>query len=357
MFDVGRWTLDVLRICCRVLPEPRTVIMTAENRRIRWGVLGYARIARENVIPAMQRSANSIFHAIASREESKRNECRAKFNAGKMYRSYEELLRDPEVDAVYIPLPNSLHREWTIKTIEHGKPVLCEKPLALNADECREMAAAAAANNVALMEAFMYRYTDRTRKVLEVLDSGALGEIQFVSSTSRFLLANPASIKLRPELGGGSLYDVGCYPVNFIGMVLDQINRTPPGQSPLPRSVSAQCARQGGVDLSFSALLSYPSGLIAAVNSGFNTQRRVHSEIVGTRGALEIPDTFFDNAGSLILTTGEERREIPVARSDRYRLEIEDFAGAILQKRAPRLGLAESERNAEVMDRLRAAGG
>ena len=329
--------------------------MTDATGKIRWGVLGYARIARENLIPAMQRSSNSEFHALASGDETKLTDARARFNVPKAYRDYGELLRDPEVDTVYIPLPNALHREWAIKAAEHGKHILCEKPMALSAKECKEMIAACAANRVTLMEAFMYRYTDRTRKVLEVLRSGVLGEIKFISSTFRFLLANPASIKLKPELGGGALYDVGCYPLNFIGMVLDEIKRGSPGNPALPESVSATCIRHGGVDMIFSALMKYPSGLIASLNCGFNAQKRVHSEIVGTQGALEIPDTFFDNAGSLFLTIGEERREISVVQSDRYRLEIEDFADAIVKKRPPQLGLTETQRNAEVLDRLFAA--
>lgn len=328
--------------------------MTIQKNKVRWGVLGYARIARESLIPAIQRSSNSEFHAIASREESKLAECRARFNVPKTYRSYDELLRDPEVDAVYVPLPNSLHREWTIKAAEKGKHVLCEKPIALNAAECREMIAACAANKVTLMEAFMYRYTDRTSKVLDVLKSGVLGEIKFVSSTFRFLLANPASVKLKPELGGGALYDVGCYPINFAGMVADKIAGK--AGSSLPESISAESVRTNGVDMIFSALLKYPSGLIASLNCGFNAQKRIFSEIIGAKGALEIPDTFFDNAGALTLTVGEERREIPVEQSDRYRLEVEDFADAILKKCATHFSLAETQRNMEVMDKLFAAG-
>lgn len=323
--------------------------MTATDRKIRWGVLGWARIARECVIPAILRSANSEFCAIASRDPAKLAECRAKFNMAKTYSSYAELARDKEIDAVYIPLPNSLHREWTIHCAEQGKHVLCEKPVALNAAECREMRAACEANGVMLMEAFMYRYTERTRKVLEVVRSEALGEIKFISSSFRFTLANPASIKLKKELGGGSLYDVGCYPVNFIGMILDAIGG---GESAMPESVSVQLDRAGGVDVIFSGLMKYQSGLIAAVNSGFNSQRRVFSEIVGTKGALEIPDTFWDTAGVLTLTTGDERREISVNASDRYRLEIEDFADAILKNRPPQFSMAETQRNMEVLDRL-----
>jgi D-xylose 1-dehydrogenase (NADP+, D-xylono-1,5-lactone-forming) len=334
--------------------------MTAQKTIIRWGVLGYARIARENLIPAIQRSPNSEFHAIASREEAKLAECRTRFSVPKTYHGYDELLHDPEVDAVYIPLPNALHCEWTIQAAEHGKHILCEKPIALNAAECRRMIAACAANQVTLMEAFMYRYTDRTRKVLDVLRNGVLGEIKFISSTFRFLLANPASIKLKPELGGGALYDVGCYPVNFAGMVAEEIARSQSGKTdspgPLPESVSAECVRVNGIDMIFSALLKYPSGLVASLNCGFNAQKRVYSEIVGTKGVLEIPDTFFDNAGALTLTVGEERREIAVDQSDRYRLEVEDFADAILCQRTPQLGLDETLRNAEIIDRLLAVG-
>jgi D-xylose 1-dehydrogenase (NADP+, D-xylono-1,5-lactone-forming) len=325
---------------------------TAPVRKIRWGVLGWARIARENVIPAIQRSSNSEFHAIASRDSSRLAECRARFNVARAYSSYDELLHDENVEAVYIPLPNSLHCRWTIKAAEHGKHVLCEKPISLNASECREMRNACAANGVTLMEAFMYRYTDRTRKVLEILRSGALGEIKFVSSTFRFLLANPASIKLKAELGGGSLYDVGCYPVNFTGMIADEILGRASDKPALPQSVSVALDRAGGVDMIFSALMKYPSGLIASVNCGFNAQKRVFSEIVGTKGALEIPDTFFDNAGVLTLTVGEDIRRIEVETSDRYRLEVEDFADAILHKRAPQFTLAETQRNMEVLDLL-----
>lgn len=329
--------------------------MTLPNRKVRWGVLGYARIARESVIPAILKSSNSEFHALASRDQAKLTEGRARFpGLAKTYLGYDELLRDSEVDAVYIPLPNALHREWTIKAAEHGKHVLCEKPIALSAAESREMIAACTAHKVALMEAFMYRYTDRTRQMIGVLRSGVLGEIKYISSSFRFPLGNPASIKWKPELGGGSLYDVGCYPVNFAGLVVDEIARAKAG-SVYPEAVAAQCVRTGGVDTLFSGILRYSSGVVATIGSGFNAHRRVFSEIVGTQGVLEIPETFFGGAGALVLTIGDERREIPVAASDRYLLEVEDFAAAVLRNRLPELSLAETLRNAEVIDRIFAA--
>jgi xylose dehydrogenase (NAD/NADP) len=216
------------------------------------------------------------------------------------------------------------------------------------------MIAACAAHGVTLMEAFMYRYTGRTRQVRAALRSGVLGEIKFVGATFRFLLENPASIKWQPALGGGALYDVGCYPVNFAGLVADEIGGGGPGSS-RPESVQGVSVLRGGVDEIFSGSLRYPSGLIASVECGFNACRRVAAEIVGTQGVLEIADTFFDNPGSLILTQGDARREIPVAASDRYVSEVEDFADSILQHRPPQLPLAESLRNLEVLERLYAA--
>jgi len=325
------------------------------NRKIRWGVLGCARIARLSVIPAILRAANSELHAIASRDAARLAEARSQFTFAREYVGYEALLRDPEIDAVYIPLPNAQHCEWTVRAAEHGKHILCEKPLGLNAAECRQMIAAADRHQVRLMEAFMYRYTDRTAQVLQVIRRGLLGEIRFVDACFRYPMTNAGSIKLRPELGGGALYDVGCYPVNLIGLVADELVGQPGSGTARPESVSVQSVRAGGVDLAFSALLKYPSGLLASAHCGFTSQKRVAAEIFGARGLLEIPETYFDAPGALALTVGDERREIPVAASDRYRLEIEDFAAAILTGRAPLCGLAESLRNAEVMDLLRAA--
>jgi predicted dehydrogenase len=182
------------------------------------------------------------------------------------------------------------------------------------------------------------------------LRSEVLGEIKFVSSNFRFFLNRPGDVRLVRELGGGSLYDVGCYPVNFAGMVADEITETP--GSAVPESVSAECVTIDGVDMLFSAILKYPSGLVASLNCGFNAHRRIFSEIVGTKGLLEIPDTFFDNAGKLMLTTDDVTREIDVAQCDRYKLEIEDFSDAILTKREPLFRLTETLRNMELMDRL-----
>ncbi len=316
--------------------------MINKEIKVKWGVLGYARIARTSVIPAINRTDNSEFYALASRDQAKLNECRSEFNCPKLYDNYEKLLDDPEVQAVYIPLPNSMHKEWAIKAMDKGKHVLCEKPLALTESEAKEMLEAAARNRVLLMEAFMYRYTDRTKKVQEILAGGEIGQIKYINSTFRFFLNRANTIKIQPELGGGSLYDVGCYPVNFVGMVTDS----------LPESYSAEFALENGVDMIFSAALRYSSGIVATINSGFNSFWEMRSEVIGTKGRLEIPDTFMGEAGMINVITDSGIRQAPVAESDRYSLEVADFAAAVLNGGKPLLGLDESLRNIRVIERL-----
>jgi len=323
-------------------------------RQIRWGVLGCARIARVSLIPALRKAANAEFYAVASRDPAKLAACRAEASPAKAFDDYAALLRDPDVEAVYVPLPNSMHREWTLRAIEHGKHVLCEKPMGLTAAECREMIAAAEQRGVMLMEAFMYRYTPRTQKVIEIVRSGTLGEIKQVNATFRFLLNRP-SIKLQPELGGGSLYDVGCYPINFVGLIADLLAGGAPGAGGLPKKIAVDGVRDGGVDVNFAALLHYASGLMATIQSGFSTHRQIYAEVIGTAGTLQIPSAYLGDSRPLTLELGEELQTIDVPVSDRYQLEVEDFSAAILERRPPAFSLVETVRNAELLDRLLAA--
>ena len=311
--------------------------------QIRWGILGCARIARMQVVPAMQRCANAQLQAVASRDPAKLAEFHALFGQFTAHATYEALLEDPQVDAIYVPLPNSMHCEWAIKAMRHGKHVLCEKPLALSAGEAERMAATASECGVLLMEAFMYRYTDRTKKIRAVLDSGVLGEIRSINSTFRFFLDRENTIKENPELGGGALYDVGCYPLNLIGLIAQDE----------PVSVAVANESTHGVDVNLSAMLRYPSGLIASLHCGFNAFGRMHTEITGTHGLLLAPDTFLNDVGRLeLFTTSRGAESIEVIESDRYASEIEDFSAAILENRAPALSLEESIRNMRVMERL-----
>ena len=333
--------------------------MSQTIEKVRWGILGYARIARENVIPAILRADHSVFHALASRDANKLAEARTRFDFARSYGTYVDLLCDPDVDAVYIPLPNALHVPWTLEAAAHGKHVLCEKPLALSSADCERAMVACAAHGVTLMEAFMVRYTARTAAIVNVLRSGDLGEIRFIQAEYRFRLSNPASIKLNPELGGGALYDVGCYGVDLVGLVTDEIAKRISGQSdamgPNPESVAVANVQEGDVDVSLSALLKYPGGLVAALHCGFNSEKRIFAEIVGTEGVLEIPDWVSGDAGALTLTTASGRREIPFDASDRYRLEIEGFVDAVRGRSSPRVRLVETARNARVLERIFAA--
>lgn len=308
---------------------------------VNWGVLGYARIAKNSIIPAIARADNARLYGVASRNQ-------ADLPTGEWEQSYGDyaaLLADPAIQAVYIPLPNSLHKEWVLRALEAGKHVLCEKPIGLTAAEAQEMQQAAVQHNRLLMEAFMYQYTDRVRVIKQVLESGALGELRHINVSFRFLLDRPNTIKMQPALGGGALYDVGCYPVNFIGMVTGR----------LPVRCKALCETEQGVDTNLSALLQYEDGLIANIHCGFNAYGRNYAEIIGTKGMLIIDKPFLDDAGALHLHTAEGVRELPVSESDRYQAEIRHFSSAVLNQPSRLIPLDETVRNMQVLDMIHAA--
>lgn len=308
---------------------------------VNWGVLGYARIAKNSIIPAIQRADNARVYGVASRNQDE-------LPVGewqKSYGDYAALLADEAIQAVYIPLPNSLHKEWVIRALEAGKHVLCEKPIGLTADEARDMQRVAQQHNRLLMEAFMYQYTDRVRVIKQVLESGELGELRHINVSFRFFLDRPGTIKMQPALGGGALYDVGCYPVNFIGMVTGR----------LPVSCKAVSETEQGVDTNLSALLQYDDGLIANIHCGFNAFGRNYAEIIGSKGMLVIDKPFLDDAGALELHTSEGVRELPVSESDRYQAEIRHFSSAILNEPSRLIPLDETVRNMQVLDMIRAA--
>lgn len=309
---------------------------------VNWGVLGHARIARTSVIPAINRAPNARLLGVASRQAADLPRDQWPRN----YDSYQAVLADPAIQAVYIPLPNALHKEWVVKALAAGKHVLCEKPLGLTADETRTMQNAAQQHQRLLMEAFMYRYTDRSAQLQAVLASGVLGQLRHISASFRFLLDRTNTIKEQPALGGGALYDVGCYPVNFITMVT--------GRLPLACKVIYERA-PSGVDNNLTALLRYDDGLLATVNCGFNAFGRNYAEIIGTQGLLRIEDPFLGSAGQLTLQTAQGSTLIEVAETDRYQAEIVDFSKAILTANPPQLTLEESLINAQVMDMIIAA--
>jgi predicted dehydrogenase len=311
-------------------------------QKVRWGVLGYARIAQNWVIPAIQKSDNSVLHAVASRDEHKLRKCAEQYGSIELYKSYEELLNDPGVQAVYIPLPNGIHKEWVIKAAQKGKHVLCEKPVSVNAVECAQMIDECKKNGVKLMEAFMYRYTNRTKKVQELIESKVIGQIRHIYSAFSFVLDREEDYRWDPSQGGGALMDIGCYPVNFVGMLM--------GKSPV--SISTQYVIKNGVDLKFSASLKYENDIIADISCGFDGFINQFSQITGTKGTITVPDTFLDNAGNIILKTKDFTEEIHVEACEKYVLEVEDFARSIIEDREPYISMDETLRNMKVMDML-----
>jgi D-xylose 1-dehydrogenase (NADP+, D-xylono-1,5-lactone-forming) len=317
--------------------------MNTSNTRIRFGIMGLARIARNEFIPAILKSSNASLEAIASGDSSKIDDCKKHFKCNSYHTSYDALLDNSNVDAIYIPLPNSLHKEWAIKAMQKGKHVLCEKPLGLNAAECAELMEVSKKYNKICIEAFMYRYTDRIKKVSELINSKVIGDIKQIHSTFRFMLDKAGAIRLQPELGGGSLYDVGCYPVNLLGMIMNDI----------PESVKTEYITSNGVDVQFTGVMKYKSGVIATVNCGFNAFFEMHTRITGTEGILDIPDTFAGKAGSISVITANGTREVAVSESDRFLCEVENFSNALLGKPSWLLSLDETLQNAKVIDMLR----
>ena len=306
------------------------------ERVLRWGLLGTARINRMIIPPLRVSPANRLL-AVASRDPGKAAAYAREWGIARAHGSYEALLAEPEVDAVYVPLPNHLHAEWTIRAARAGKHVLCEKPLALSVDEVDAMASAAREAGVVLAEGFMYRHHPQTLKVRALVQDGAIGRVRFVRGTFSFPLTRPGDVRLRPEWGGGCLWDVGCYPLSFTRFVL--------GAEPLEvfgRAVLGET----GVDETFAAQLVFPHDVLAQVDAGFRAPLRAELEIAGTEGTILVRRPWRPALGvPVLLNRKGETEELAVGGGDRYRLEIEDLADAARDGRSPRISLAESRGN------------
>lgn len=307
-----------------------------DHRPLRWGLLGTARISRM-VIPPLRASAGNRLAAVASRDLARARGYAQEWGIERAHGAYEALLADPEIDAVYIPLPNHLHAQWTIRAARAGKHVLCEKPLALSVAEVDAMGAAARESGVVLAEAFMYRHHPQTLKVKALVDAGAIGAVRFVRGTFSFPLTRPDDVRLRPEWGGGCLWDVGCYPLSFTRFVL--------GREPL-EVTGAHVLGPTGIDETFAGQLAFPGGVLAQIDAGFRSPFRAEFEIAGTDGAIRVRHPWKPAPDLPILVTrGEESEAIAVEETDRYLLEIEDLADCVRTGREPRVSLAESRGN------------
>lgn len=316
------------------------------DERIRWGVISTANIGRAAVNPAIQASSNGELLAVASRTGERATTFAAEHEISRAYASYEALLEDEDVDAVYIPLPNSMHREWTIRAAEAGKHVLCEKPLALDAAECEEMAAAARDAGVKLMEAFMYRFHPRTERVVEMLRSGQVGRVQAIRSAFTFRLRSTDDIRLDADLGGGALMDVGCYCVN--------VSRTLTGEEPESVQAVARWSERE-VDDFLVGMLRFPSGVVAHFDCALTLERSEAYEVAGTDGSLRVEAAFLPGTDDVEIVEARGREGTvrhTVGGADEYRLMVEHFADCVLQDREPRYPPAEAAANMRTIEAL-----
>jgi D-xylose 1-dehydrogenase (NADP+, D-xylono-1,5-lactone-forming) len=314
--------------------------------KLRWGVLGTANIGRAAVNPAIQASTNGELVAVASRDPERAREFAEKASIPRWHGGYDALLEDGEVDALYIPLPNSLHREWSIRAAEAGKHVLCEKPLAVTAGQCREMAAAADANGVKLMEAFMYRFHPRTRAVVDMVRGGGLGEVRAIRSAFTFRLTRPDNIRLDAALGGGALMDVGCYCVN--------VTRTMAGAEPVEAQAWATWGPTG-VDVELTGALRFETGLTAHFDCALTMERSEFYEVAGTDAWVRVPSAFLPGTADAPIEERRGRAEAiahVVPGVDEYRVMVEEFADSVLHDRAVAYPAEEAARNMLVIEAL-----
>jgi len=315
---------------------------------IRWGVLGASLFARDALVPAIIASEKAVLHAVASRNKTVADEWKSRFGARVAYGSYDELLKDADVQVVFIPLPNSLHVEWTVRAVEAGKHVLCEKPLGTSASECERMIAAARANNVLLMEGMMYKLHPRIVKAKEVVASGVLGEVNHVwayytAFVSDFTTGN---IRFNKELGGGCLYDLGCYCVNIVRHVMDA--------EPVEVLAHVHLDPHRCVDDDVSAILRFPDDRTAFVASSWRQVWRQTCEVVGTEGRLLIDPSFGEHLQTteLVLTYPHQTRRISVEGTDHYLLEVDHFSECVAKGCEPSPSPQDALGNARVIDAI-----
>ena len=315
--------------------------------RLRWGILGAnSWIAREAVVPAIQKSRNGKVAALGTRDTD------PSAQDGTRVLRYEALLADPDVDALYIPLPNSMHLEWAIRAAGAGKPVLLEKPLALNFDEAAQIVEAFERRGVPLMEGLMYRFHPQHRRVRALIDSGAIGDVMEVRTHLSVDIMNPPdpnNIRMKPELGGGALLDMGCYMISVARMVF--------AAEPLAvRGWLKQDARFG-VDVAAAGLLEFPGSRVAMVSCSFEGFGNGFYSVIGREGVIEAPRGIIQGLGTRLgealiiqMNSDGRRTEESIPHVDHYQLLVEAFADAVLDKSPVPLPPSNSLSNQRTID-------
>ena len=329
---------------------------------VRWGLLSTARI-NERLIPAIRQTERAELRAVASRSAERASEYARNQGIPHGFGSYEELLADPEIDAVYISLPNSQHVEWTVRAAAAGKHVLCEKPLALTAEEVDRMAAASRDHGVIVQEAAMYRFHPQTREVRDLVAGGAVGEVRLIQCNFGFTLTNVGDIRLEPDLGGGALWDIGSYPVSFARTVL--------GAEPVAVA-GWQAPPESGVDLSFGGQLRFESGALAQFCCSFQVLTNWGARLFGSQGLIELDLPYLNQVGaraevrlrrggaSRTATFGDGTDNVQVEKlvyedCNAYQCQVESMVSSILDGAEPVIGLADSRGNVAALVALYAA--
>ncbi|NKE37702.1 Gfo/Idh/MocA family oxidoreductase [Natronococcus sp. JC468] len=310
-----------------------------------FGIIGTAGIARKSVLPAIDASEHAV-GAVASRDPERARAFADAFDVPRSYGAYEDLLEDEGIDAVYVPLPNAAHAEWTIRAADAGLDVLCEKPLAVDADQAREVAAHCEDRGVTLMEAFMYRYHPRTERAIE-LAREELADVRSVSSSFKFALYDdPGNVRLSEELAGGSLMDVGCYAVSAVRQFLGEPDRV---------YAHTHDSRGAGVDTELAGILEYDDGSSARIASGLDTQKVQRYRVEATNGWLEVEDAFdapLDEPLELEYRIDGRHAVETFDPVDHYRLQVEHFADCVASGARPRTDADEAIANMRVVDAL-----
>ncbi len=312
-----------------------------------WGILGPGFIATRAIIPAIQMASNSRTLAVASSSEQRAREVALRFGIERLYAHYQALLDDPDIDVVYIALPNHLHREWTIRAAEAGKHVLCEKPLALDAAECGEMITACDRAKVLLMEAVMYRFHPRMRYLKQMLVARELGDVRFLHAGFSFNFSAPGNYRAVKRFGGGALLDVGSYCVNAARWLI--------GSEPVSSQVVSSY-NQESIDVSTNAILRFGQDISAHIQSSFVAAEHQVIEIVGTTGAVTAPLAFTawqHDTTKLLIQRGSVFEQKEFAPSDPYQLMVEHFATCVMEKTPLRYPAEDGWANLRVLDMLR----
>ncbi len=300
---------------------------------VRLGIVSTAAINR-NVIPHAKASLLVDLLAVASRDEARARDYAGEWQIERSYGSYDALLADPNIEAVYISLPNHEHVPWTLRALEAGKHVLCEKPLTRHPAEVERVWDLAESLGLVVCEAFMWRHSPQTKRFAELVADGAIGKLQFVRSLFSYVMSDPATdVRMKKEWEGGSLMDIGTYCVSAVRLLAGE-----------PEAVYGEQVLGAGVDVRFSGLMRYSSGVRGLFYSSFESPSRKELEAVGTDGVLRLYDPWHGWRGGIELQRDEEAEieQIEVGAGDPYRLELEAFARAIRGEEGPLLGRADA---------------